>query len=59
MQCGHALGDLTNLDNVKFIAFSWLVGSQLGAVLPETQPCLAKPGRGKEELREESKRGKG
>lgn len=58
MQCGHALGDLKNVDNVKFIAFSWLVGSRLGAVLPETQPCLAKPGRGKKAVREESKKEK-
>lgn len=58
MQCGHALGDLINLNTVRFIAFSCLLGSGLGAVLPEVQPCLAKPGRGKKEVREESKKGK-
>lgn len=55
MQCGHALGDLTNFHNVRFIAFRCLFGSGLGAVLPEMQPCLAKPGRGNKEVREESK----
>ena len=44
--------------NVRFIALSFLFGSGLGAVVPEMQPCLAKPGRGKKEVREESKKGK-
>lgn len=35
-----------------------MFGSGLGAVLPEMQACLAKPGRGKKEVREESKTGK-
>lgn len=55
-QCGHAVGDVTNLHDVRFIAFSCLFSSGLGAVLPEMQRCLAKPGRGEKEVREESRR---
>lgn len=54
MWCGHTVGDLTILHNVRFIAFSCLFGSGLGAAQPEMQHCLAKPGRGK---KEESRRG--
>lgn len=47
MWCGHTIGDLTILHNVRFIAFSCLFGSGLGAAQPDMQHCLAKTGRGR------------
>lgn len=51
MQCGQALGDLINLNTVRFIAFSCLF------VLGLEQYCQRCRG-GKKEVREESKTGK-
>lgn len=43
MQCGCVPRDLINLCGVRFIAFSFLVGPGLVAVLPEMHRGLAKP----------------
>lgn len=40
MRCGHTVGDLTNR-MFRFVAFSCLFSSGLGAVLPEMLCCLA------------------